>query len=139
MDSGRRMLDIATRHATVGVACAVLNVLIIYIGTEILHIYYIFAMLLTCFITIPVAYLLHRRISFRISEEPNLREFSRFISQQLVQFLAGLALLSVGVEKLQLNPTFAMVVVTFLLWAFALISQWKFVFRKYGSSRRDYF
>lgn len=131
------MLDIATRHASVGFACAVLNILIIYVGTEILHIYYVFAILLTCFITIPIAYLLHRCISFRVPGGPSLREFFRFISQQLVQFLAGLTLLSIGVEKLGLNPTFAMIVVTLLLWMFALVSQWKFVFHKHGSSRHD--
>lgn len=139
MNSGRGFLGVAVRHATVGVVCAILNILIIYIGTEILHIYYIFAMFLTCFITIPIAYLLHRRVSFQVSVGPNLPEFSRFLSQQLVQFLAGLALLSICVEKLGLSPTFAMVVVTLLLWVFALTSQWRFVFHKHGSSRRDYF
>lgn len=139
MNSGRCLLGVAIRHATVGAACAVLNIIIIYVGTEILHIYYVFAMFLTCFITIPIAYLLHRRVSFQVSVGPNLSEFSRFLSQQLVQFLVGLTLLSIGVEKLGLNPTFAMVVVTLLLWVFGLTSQWRFVFHKHRSSRRDYF
>jgi putative flippase GtrA len=139
MNSGRQLLGIATRHATVGVACAVLNISVVYVGTEILHVSYVFPMLATCFTTIPTAYVLHRRISFRVPGEPNLREFIRFISQQAVQFLAGFILLSVGVEKLELNPTVAMVLVTMLLWVFALISQWRFVFHKHGTSHRDYF
>lgn len=130
MSLWRRTSALASRHVLVGAFCALLNIGIIYVGTSLLGAPYHWAAISTCFITIPIGYLLLRKYSFRVSGRPNCAEIVRFLSQQLVQFLAGFALLAAGVELAQLDPTIAMVLATFLLWIFAFLSQWLWVFKE---------
>src|SRR5260370_38095920 len=79
------------RFAAVGAACSALNIAIMFLGNVVAGINYVATSLLTCLITIPLSYLFHRRITFRITsawgEAP---EFLRFVISQLVQFGAGL-------------------------------------------------
>jgi putative flippase GtrA len=121
--------SVAGRHMLVGAGCALLNIGIVYVGTAVLHWPYLAAAWLTCFITIPTSYFLHRRHSFRLAGRANWGEFGRFLGQQFLQFCAGLALLSAGVEWLGLNPTLAMAAATAVLWLFSFLVQWRWVFR----------
>lgn len=120
----------------VGAACAGLNIGLVFVGTALLHWPYLAAAWLTCFITIPTSYFLHRRHSFRLSERASWPEFGRFLGQQFLQFCAGLVLLSIGVEWLGLNPTLAMVAATAVLWLFSFLVQWRWVFRTALHARR---
>lgn len=117
------------RHALVGASCAVLNIAIIHIGVAVARIPYIAAAVATCFITIPIAYFALRGFGFRMKTPSHPAEFARFLAQQLAQFLIGLILLILGVEWLQLHPTISMAAATCLLWVFAFLSQWLWVFR----------
>ncbi|MEO6280217.1 GtrA family protein [Roseateles sp.] len=125
----RKLLPLMGRHAWVGLLCALLNIGLVHAGTAWLHWPYLAAAWLTCIITIPTSYFLHRRHSFRLQESASWREFGRFVGQQLLQFCAGLALLSAGVEWLGLNPTLAMALATAVLWLFSFVVQWRWVFR----------
>lgn len=118
-----------SRHALVGTACALLNIGIMHVATASLGWPYMFAALLTCFVSFPLGYLLHRRHSFRLTGRANWTEFCRFLGQQFLQFCVGLALLSVGVEWLGLNPTLAMAAATAILWLLSFLVQWRWVFR----------
>ena len=118
------------RHAMVGAFCALLNIAIIHVGTSILGQPYQLAAIATCFVTIPIAYFLLRRFSFRLSAPAHMGEFGRFVSQQLVQFLLGMSLLVIGVEWLELHPTVSIALATLVLWVFAFMSQWLWVFKR---------
>lgn len=118
-----------SRHALVGAACALLNVGIVHVATAWLRWPYAAAACLTCFVTLPTAYFLHRRHSFRVGGQANWPEFSRFLGQQLLHFGAGMAVLAMCVEWLGLNPTLAMVVATLALWLPSLFVQWRWVFQ----------
>lgn len=120
----------AIRHALLGAGCAALNILIIYIGTSVLHEPYQLAAAITVVITIPTAYFLSRNFVFKVSTPPTAQEFIRFLSQQLAQFLIGIILLAAGVELLGITPTISMSAATAILWGISFISQLKWVFRK---------
>lgn len=122
--------EAAIRHMAIGAGCAALNVCIMYLGTSVLHRSYFLAAASTFFITIPTAYFLIRRYVFQTCSPASIHEFSRFVSQQLVQFLTGIILLIAGVEALQLNPTASIAAATAILWVFAFLSQWIWVFRR---------
>lgn len=127
---------LALRHALVGAACAALNVAIVHVGDRVLGLPYLLAALMTCLITIPTSYLLHRRHSFRVAGRINLPEFLRFLAQQLLQFGAGLMLLAFGVERLGLAPSVAMALAIVLMWIFSLLVQWRWVFKLPQAKRR---
>lgn len=128
--------SVALRHAVVGGACAALNVAIVHVGDRVTGLPYLWAALMTCFITIPTSYLLHRRHSFRVEGRMHLAEFLRFLLQQLLQFAAGLVLLAFGVERLGLAPSLAMALSIVLMWAFSLLVQWRWVFKLQQPKRR---
>jgi putative flippase GtrA len=136
MSEAPRLPGTAGRHMLVGAGCALLNIGLVHLGTAVLHWPYLAAAWLTCFITIPLSYFLHRRHSFRLAERASWPEFARFVGQQFLQFCAGLALLSVGVEWLGLNPTLAMAAATAVLWLFSFVAQWRWVFRAALRSER---
>ena len=112
-----------------GACCALLNIAIIHLGTVVARVPYIAAAIATCFITIPIAYLALRGFGFQVGTAPHPAEFVRFLVQQFAQFLIGLVLLILGVEWLHLHPTASMAAATGLLWVFAFLSQWLWVFR----------
>lgn len=137
MSSFRQLQGTAGRHMAVGATCALLNVGLVHVGTAVLHWPYLAAAWLTCFITIPLSYFLHRRHSFRLTGGASWSEFGRFLGQQFLQFFAGLVLLSIGVEWLELNPTLSMAAATAVLWLFSFVMQWRWVFRaRLGSGHR---
>lgn len=119
----------AGRHMLVGASCALLNIVLIHVGTALLHWPYLAAAWLNVLVTIPASYFMHRRVSFRVDHDTSWPEFGRFVGQQFLQFCLGLALLAIGVEWLGLNPTLSMAVATIVLWLFSFIVQWRWVFR----------
>jgi len=123
-----RIQRLLGRHAMVGIICALLNISIIYIFTEILVISYFIAVIITVFTTIPISYFIHRKYTFRLDRAANLREFIRFLGQQIFQFSLGFVLLIINVEWIGLNPTLGMIVATLMLWILSFITQWFWVF-----------
>lgn len=128
-------LSHAHRHLWVGGLCALLNIALVHAGTAWLHWPYLAAAWLTCFVTIPTSYILHRRISFRLPGPASGREFGRFVVQQSLQFCAGLVLLWAGVESGGLSPTIAMAVATAMLWFLSFVLHRFWVFRTSLESR----
>jgi len=124
-----RIQNLLSRHAIVGIGCSLLNIGIIYIGTSIFNISYLFSVFSTIFITIPISYFLHRRFSFRIESSASILEFFRFLSQQFFQFSIGVVLLVASVEWMKMNPTLGMTVTTLVLWIFSFIVQYFWVFK----------
>lgn len=129
MSSPAQLPAAAGRHMLVGGACALLNISLVYLGTEVLHWPYLAAAWSNVVVTIPASYFMHRHVSFRVDHGPSWTEFSRYAGQQLLQFCLGLALLAAGVEWLGLNPTVSLAVATVVLWAFSFLVQWHWVFR----------
>jgi putative flippase GtrA len=118
----------AARHASVGVLCAALNIGIVYVCAEVFGWHYLAAIAVTVLITVPVSYVLHRRISFRLSYAASLAEAGRFLAQQCLQLVAGTLLLGMGVEILGLAPAVAMAAAVLVLWVFALAMHFFWVF-----------
>ncbi len=122
----------AGRYGLVGVACALLNVAIVFIGHDLLAWPYLVAAACTCFITIPLSYFAHRRFSFRQATNAGWAEFARFLAQQLSQFALGLLLLAAFVEGLGLPPALAMVAVSLALFVYGFACNRTWVFRALG-------
>ena len=124
----RGLAAAAGRFGVVGLLCAALNVGVVYLGHNVLGVHYLIAACATCFVTIPLGYLLHGRFSFGTGRPVAIKEFSRFVVVQLGQFALGLVLLAGLVESTGLAPVWAMVAVSALLYvyAFAATSTWVF-------------
>jgi glycosyltransferase involved in cell wall biosynthesis/putative flippase GtrA len=124
-----RIAAMASRYGLVGLFCAALNVAIVWVGTEILGWSYGPAAALTCPITIPLSYWLHRRISFDVQEPSSVAEFLRFVLAQLSQFALGFALMALVVEVLHWPAWIAMAGVSVLMMAYGFLTSSAWVFR----------
>ncbi|MBC7665796.1 MAG: GtrA family protein, partial [Caulobacter sp.] len=125
----RRLGGMASRYALVGLFCAALNIAIVWVGTELLGMAYPWAVTSTCPITIPLSYLLHRRISFDVRPSATLREFARYVLAQLSQFALGFVGIVVAVEWLHWRPWFALASVSFVMMAYGFLASSTWVFR----------
>jgi glycosyltransferase involved in cell wall biosynthesis/putative flippase GtrA len=119
----------ASRYGLVGLFCALLNVGIVWAGTEVLGLAYPLAAALTCPITIPLSYWLHRRVSFDVRRPASLLEFWRFLLAQLSQFVLGVAAMALVIETLHWRPWIAMATVSFLMMAYGFTASSAWVFR----------
>jgi len=131
----KHVLATAYRFGLVGIACAFLNVTIVYLGHDVFKFPYILAAAATCFITIPLSYLLHRSFSFEQVSAASWCEFARFVTQQLSQFCLGLLLLMGIVECLDLPPVFAMVIVSGLMFLYGFITNSTWVFKVFSKKK----
>ena len=137
-----RVAAMASRYGLVGLFCAALNVAIVWVGTEILRLSYGPAAALTCPITIPLSYWLHRRISFDVQGPSSVAEFLRFVLAQLSQFALGFALMALVVEFLHWRAWIAMATVSVLMMAYGFLTSSAWVFRVWrkalpGAARAD--
>jgi putative flippase GtrA len=120
------------RFGLVGLACAALNVGIVWLGHHRLGAPYLVAALATCLITIPLSYFAHRSFSFAVAGRAGWAEFARFVAQQLSQFALGLALLVLTVEVGGIPPAAAMALVSVAMFVYGYLSNARWVFRVFG-------
>ena len=125
----RSLAAAAGRFGLVGLLCAALNVGVVYLGHNVLGVHYVIAACATCFVTIPLGYLLHGRFSFDTGRPAALKEFLRFVVVQLGQFALGLMLLAALVESTGMAPAWAMAAVSALLYVYAFVATSTWVFR----------
>ena len=129
-----------SRYGLVGALCALLNVAIIAVGTQGLRLPYPVAAGCTCVITIPLSYLLHRRVSFAVAGLASWQEFGRFVAAQLSQFALGFVLMAAIIEGLGWRPWVAMAWVSIALAAYGFItsSAWVFgVWKRHGADASE--
>jgi glycosyltransferase involved in cell wall biosynthesis/putative flippase GtrA len=119
----------ASRYAPVGLFCAGLNIAIVWVGTELAGLAYPWAVALTCPITIPLSYWLHRRISFEVRPAATLREFARFVLAQLSQFALGFLAMAAVVEGLHWRPWIALASVSVMMMVYGFLASSAWVFR----------
>jgi glycosyltransferase involved in cell wall biosynthesis/putative flippase GtrA len=118
-----------SRYGAVGLACALLNIGIVWSGTERLGLPYPVAAGLTCVVTIPLSYLLHRRVSFGLPHGAQWGEFARFVATQLSQFAIGFVLMAAAIETFGWRPWIAMAVVSAAMMAYGFVASSTWVFR----------
>jgi glycosyltransferase involved in cell wall biosynthesis/putative flippase GtrA len=123
-----------SRYGAVGLACALLNIGIVWVGTERLRLPYPVAAGCTCLITIPLSYLLHRRVSFALPHGAQWREFARFVATQLSQFALGFLLMAAAIESLGWRPWVAMAIVSAAMMAYGFLASSTWVFRVWRGS-----
>lgn len=123
-----RIAGASIRYGIVGAGCALLNIAIIWLGTERAHFPYPLAAIGTCFVTIPIAFLLHRRVSFHKQGGAKRREWWRFLILQLSQFCIGLLGMTAAVELFRLPPWMAMAAVSALMFLYGFFGSCAWVF-----------
>lgn len=133
----QRMAGYAMRYGGVGAACAAINAAIVYVGHDLLGVHYLLAALSTCAVTIPLAYVLHARVTFTTGRPAAWSEFGRFLTVQLTQFALGLGLMALLVELLALPPVAAMIAVSILLYLYGFVASARWVYRVFAPRRRD--
>lgn len=125
-----KIVTAAVRYGVVGATCALLNVGIIFVGTEVIEIGYILSALSTCVITIPISYVMHVSFSFEKKLGFRFFELAKFLALQFLQFFLGVGLMAVQIEIFEIRPWVAMTGSILLLYFFGffLNSVWVFNF-----------
>ena len=102
------------RYLSVGVTCAVVHNIVV-IGTTLLGLHYVAALVLSFAITTPLGYLLHSAHTFgvRLAWDP----FARFAGGLATGFALSFAIMAVLCSGLGLAPALATPIATVLLFA----------------------
>jgi putative flippase GtrA len=119
------------RFGITGAASVALNVLIVVVLTEYVHLPYIVS-IGTCFFTVTVfSFVLNRYWTFRKREPGSSSDLARYVCVTLINMTACLSLCALAVEKLHIQYAVAMVLlsVLFVPINFVLHRRWSFGIR----------
>lgn len=116
------------RFALVGGGCFALNVVLLYVCKEVLHLHYFLASALALLMVSAVGFLLNRRLTFRVQGMDIWRELGRYYAVNLGSFTLNLGLMVLLVELLKLHYLVANVLVGIGLMVanFWLHKNWSF-------------
>lgn len=116
------------RFAFVGGGCFVLNVVLLYVCKEVLHLHYFLASALALLLVSAVSFFLNRRLTFRAQGVHLWRELGRYYTVNLGSFALNLGLMALLVEFLKVHYLLANVLVGIGLMAanFWLHKNWSF-------------
>ncbi|RYX85485.1 GtrA family protein [bacterium] len=116
------------RFAMVGSGCFLLNMIVLYVGKEILHLHYMLASTLTLFIVSGVGFFLNRKLTFRAQGVQIWHELRRYYTVNIGSFAFSLSLVALLVEGLSMHYLVANVLVGLAVMAgnFWLHKNWSF-------------
>lgn len=117
------------RHSIVGAVCAVMSLIIQSGSVMFLGLHYIVANILSFVIVIPLSYMLHQTITFRLDDYPSMRRFYRYAMQWVLLFIINLVLMIWFVDGIGLSNPVAVILVTAVLYSFSYIVQRWWVFK----------
>lgn len=86
------------RFLTVGGLCFGTNLLVLYIGTDMLGLHYLVSMGISILVANTLGWALNRRWTFRSGDTQRLREFGRYIRVNLSSYVLSLALMALMVS-----------------------------------------
>lgn len=92
-----------TRFGGVGGLCALLNFVILYVGTSLLHAHYLVSAIVSFALLTPLSYLLHKAFSFRDRQPAAGGQFALYLINLVLSVAANLGLMIVFVELARMN------------------------------------
>lgn len=126
-----RHLGQLVRYAGVGLCCVAVNLVVLYVGTDLMGLHYLVSAGLTFAIVAPFGYWLHKYVAFRetspVSAEQALRYLAGFAGAAVLN-IAAMAILveGLGVEYLLANVAVAAM---YFMVSYAVQAFWTFARR----------
>ncbi|BCM92013.1 hypothetical protein IAD21_03892 [Abditibacteriota bacterium] len=116
------------RFVMVGGGCFVLNVILLYVGKEFLHLHYFLVSVAALLIVSGVGFFLNRKITFRAQGVQIWHELRRYYAVNLGSFTFSLCMVASLVEFLKLHYLIANILVALGMLAanFWLHKNWSF-------------
>lgn len=120
--------SIAARFAMSGAACFLLNIVIMWLGTEILHRHYLFVFAISWVVTLLLSFFLHRHWTFQATATQFLPQFLRYSSVHAGQIALTFALMTIAVQFFHLVPWKAstLIAATLAIVNFFIHKNWSF-------------
>ena len=116
------------RFLVVGGVCFLLNTLVLYVGTEWLHLNYLVS-LAVCFLLVnAVGFLLNGSFTFRVRIAGRADRWVRYYAMMTASLVASLGLFYIAVDLLHMNYLIANVVNTLILFGFNYLVGRRLVF-----------
>lgn len=119
-------------YASVGGACALLNLAVLWLLTSVLGVHYLVSNMISFLALTPVGFLLQKLVTFRTSRAAATVEWPRYFATMGSSFAANLGLMYVLVSLLGVWYLAANLAVTVLLLAanFLVNNLWSFALRR---------
>ena len=120
------------RFGGVGGLCALLNLLILYVGTSLLHAHYLVSAAVSFAILTPLGYLLHKAFSFRDRQPATVCQLAQYLFNLVLAVAANMGLMIALVELVGINYLLATVSATIIVFAgsYAGSAFWVFSVRR---------
>ena len=116
------------RFLVVGGVCFTANLIVLYVGTDVLRLHYLVSMLISIVIANTLGWWLNRRWSFRSRAKGLLAEYLRYFAVTLTSSAASFVLMAVLVSGLKLHYLLAsgVIAVGMTLFNFVAHRGWSF-------------
>ncbi len=116
------------RFLAVGGLCFVVNVLVLYIGTELAGLHYLVSMLISILIANTLGWALNRQWTFASTSSDWFAEYTRYLAVNLSSFALSLVLMAVLVSGLGVHYLLASGGMAVVLAAFNFVAHrgWSF-------------
>lgn len=113
----------------VGAFCALLNLLIQYAAVELLGLHYTAGILLSFAVLLPLSFVLHKNMTFRVQGALSWHRFALYAAQWLVLLALNIGVMAVLLDVLHLPYVVALVLGTMIGTVFSYGSSRRFVFQ----------
>lgn len=118
------------RFLLVGGICFILNTVVLYVGTEWLHVHYLL-LLLACFVVVnAVGFVLNGLFTFRVQVADRADKWLGYYLAMAGSLLASLAMFYVAVDLLHVHYLAANVLITAILFSFNYLVGRRLIFRR---------
>lgn len=115
----------------VGAFCALLNVVIQYVSVELLGLHYVAGILLSFAVLVPLSFVLHKNMTFRVQGKLSWQRFALYTAQWIVMLALNIAVMALLLEMLHLPYAVALALGTLIGTALSYGAS-RFVFRPPG-------
>jgi len=109
---------------------ALLDLLLLYIWTDKLGLYYLYSAIFAFIISITFAYFFQKYITFRNYSKKHLLQWSLFLAFQLIGQTIYMSLLRVGVDVLHIHYMFVAIIAKWIVFLRNYISNHYFNFKQ---------
>jgi putative flippase GtrA len=117
------------RFGGVGTLCALMNFVILYVGTSLLHAHYLISAVASFAFLTPLSYFLHKVFSFRNQRPAAVGQLAQYLLSLVVGVAANLGLMIALVELAGINYLVAAVLSTAIVFAGSYAANALWVFR----------
>lgn len=134
--TARALWSLVARFFSGGALCFALNLLVIRLGTEVLHFHYLLVFSVSWLLVLMLGFTIHRHWTFRSTTAPVGPQFARYVAANASQIALSYALMWALVSRLDLMPWKASCVVAliFAVFNFFIHKNWSFAPETRGKS-----